>query len=330
MFCGFTARILFRNDVEKALILTLILEPIALLISAGLREAYHRLDLRSGFTFRTLAATAFLSALAASLEVVCSLAVDYSFSWTLVNNYPHRGVPLRWVFYWFVFGGWSAAYLWLKAEFRMRSEQELLKEAEAAAQRSELQMLRLQLNPHFMFNSLNNIASEIPERPDVALEMTHRLAEYLRYTLDQRDEMIVLLSDEVKAVTTYLEIEQQRFGNRLRVSVEAEPATGAAPVPCFLLQPLVENAVKHGLNSSAPPWELSVKVSHEQERLCIEVRNTGRLAQEWNSKEKPGVGLLNLRRRLELHFPSRHRFNLHEQEGWVCSQILLEGVPCRL
>lgn len=326
MCFGFFARAVFRHDIVKSLVLTVLMEPIGLALSCLLREVYGRIRLPSGFSLRNIAIIALCSSAVAAVEVACTVGWDWWSGWAFAARAPL--LSLRFVFYLMVFMGWSVAYLWLKAEFRSRAERELLLEAEQAAQRAELQMLRLQLNPHFMFNSLNNIATEILQRPDVAFEMTCRLAAYLRYSLDHRDELIVPLAKEMEAVTTYLSIEEERFAGSLRVSIESDPLISGAKVPCFLLQPLVENAVKHGLRSGAPPWSLGIKVWHDQQRLCIQVWNTGRLLPDKARYNDTGTGLANLRRRLEIHFPARHGFELREQDGRVISEITLEGEPC--
>ena len=326
MLFGFFARAVYRHDIVKSLVLTLLMEPIGLGLSCGLRWVYGRARLRSGFTMWNMFVISASSSLMAVAEVACNVGWDWWSGWAFTPRAPM--LTLRFVFYLMVFMGWSVVYLWLKAEFRSRTEREQFLEAEQAAQRAELQMLRLQLNPHFMFNSLNNIATEILQRPQVAFEMTCRLAGYLRYSLDHRDELIVPLSRELDAVVTYLAIEEERFGGNLQVSIDTDPQVKELKVPCFLLQPLVENAVKHGLSSGAPPWLLGIKVWQEDERLWIQVHNSGALMPDNRRRTDTGTGLANLRRRLELHFPARHRFSLREQEGRVYSEIVLEGLPC--
>ena len=160
--------------------------------------------------------------------------------------------------------------------------------------------------------------------------MTHRLAEYPRYSLDHRGALIVPLSHELEAVTIYLQIEQGRFGERLQFDVDAGARCGAVPVPSFLLQPLVENAVKHGLSTAPPPWIISVALSNEAGATRIRVSNPGTLASDWEQRTATGTGLANLRRRLHLHYPGRSDFILSENGGLVTSQLVLEGGPCPL
>lgn len=319
-----------------ALAMTLLMDPLGMMLSALLRRIYTKLDLRSSFSLRTVLGISFFSLLASAVLIMTAVLagpVIASFlglagKVKVGNPYDPYAILPRITFYGLVFFAWSVAYVWLKAEFYKNLQHELIRESTAAAQRAELQMLRLQLNPHFMFNALNNIASQIPEQPETALEMTHDLAEFLRYSLDHRVGLIVPLAHEVEAVTAYLGIEHRRFGDRLKFTVDTEPEALRAKVPCFLLQPLVENAVKHGLNTSSPPWELVLKITQENDSQRVLVRNTGQLAPDWSKRVETGTGLANLRRRLELHFPGRHVFSLRQEGDQVSSEIVLHGEPC--
>jgi two-component system LytT family sensor kinase len=327
---GLVSRCSFWDSVAMGVAMTLVMEPMAVLLSTGLRQVYSRLQLRSGFSLRTVAVVLFCSVFAAWVDMgVASWCAPHIANLLDVPLAPSRFLS-RVMLFWAIFSGWSVAYLWLKAEFQAKLKQDQLVAATAAAQRAELQMLRLQLNPHFMFNALNNIATEIPEHPENALEMTHDLADFLRYSMDQHGGLIAPLSREVEAMTSYLNIEQRRFGKRLRSTVTADPAALRTQVPCFLLQPLVENAVKHGLNSSQPPWELSVDVARENGGLRVLVRNTGNLMPDWETRQNSGIGVINLRRRLELHYPSRYRVNLRQDGPLVCSEIVIKGEPCQV
>jgi LytS/YehU family sensor histidine kinase len=188
----------------------------------------------------------------------------------------------------------------------------------------ELRLLRAQLDPHFLFNALNSVAAEIPVHPDAALETVHELSEYFRYSLGHRNLVLAPLSAELDAVAAYLRVEQVRFGERLVATVEAEVEARQRDVPSFLLQPLVENAVKHGLESDR--CEIRVTARCEGEALLIDVSNPGRLPDDLHVIE--GVGLETLRRRLELHYPGRADFELSQMNGMVTAGLILRGMPC--
>jgi LytS/YehU family sensor histidine kinase len=238
---------------------------------------------------------------------------------------------MRFVMYWLLFSVWSVLYFWLRAELAARQQRERVAEAETSVLRSELNFLRAQLDPHFLFNSLNGIAAEIPVHPAAALSMVRELGSYLRYSLDHRHDQVVPLHAELDAMAAYLRIEQARFGDDLRVSLGAGGAVRQRPIAAFLLQPLVENAVKHALGTSEPPWDVTMHATQHEDSLCVVVSNTGALAQSGEGADGnsgTGVGLALLRRRLELLYPARHRFDLRQKENRVEAELTLEGAPC--
>ena len=155
---------------------------------------------------------------------------------------------------------------------RFRQEQERLK---WLASRSELKALRAQINPHFLFNALNAIAGLIPSQPRLAEETVEQLSEIFRYTLRKSEKEWVRLDEEVEFVMSCLRVEQARFGERLRVRVEVDPALGAVPVPAMCIQPLVENAIKHGASTVEEGGEVRLRVAPRDGTLRIEVWDNG-------------------------------------------------------
>src|SRR5581483_1384699 len=134
------------------------------------------------------------------------------------------------------------------------------------------------------------------------------LADYLRYSLDQHDQILAPLASEIDSVRSYLEVQKSRFGSDLRFTLDADDAARAQKTPSFLLQPLVENAVKHGIKTGATPLDIAVGAALDGDTLEITVAGTGKLRDDWRTGGNPGVGLSIMRRRLELHYPRRHHF----------------------
>ena len=124
----------------------------------------------------------------------------------------------------------------------------------------------------------------------------------------------------------YLRIEQARFAEELHVEITTDEPARNREVPCFILLPLVENAVKHSYQACEPPWHVALSAESQGGALTIEVRNTGTLASK--PAESSGVGLEILQRRLDLHYPDRHCLSLSEADGMVCAKLELEGEPC--
>jgi hypothetical protein len=206
-------------------------------------------------------------------------------------------------------------------------QRETAARATALAQQAQLQMLRYQLNPHFLFNALNSIRAMILEDASQAREMVTELAEFLRYSLDGKEQESTI-DDELQAIDNYLAIQRIRFDERLDLSMVVDPAARGAIVPCFLIHPLVENAVKHGMRTSAMPLRLEIEVRRRSDAVSVRVSNTGRLADVLPRPDTPrdgtGTGGKNIAQRLKLAFPGRHSFGIEERDGWVHARLRLE------
>src|SRR5579859_730964 len=158
----------------------------------------------------------------------------------------------------------------------------------------------MQLNPHFLFNTLNSIASLVYEEPQAADEMIGSLSELLRLALDDSTGQEITLREELNFLDKYLLIEQARFGERLRIEKEIEPEALDATAPILILQPLVENAVKHGIEAQLAPGVIRVVAKKSGAQLLLQVADNGRGAESAaDGKLKEGVGLSNTRSRLK-------------------------------
>lgn len=220
---------------------------------------------------------------------------------------------------------WSALYLGIKHWQDLQAERELALRSATLAKEAQLEMLRYQLQPHFLFNALNSLRALIAENPDRAREMVTELSGFLRYSLLPAGNGDVLLADEIASIRRFLAIEQVRFEERLQVEYQIEPAAESRRVPSFLLHPLAENAVKYGVRTSPAPVRLRVAASTRGRILLIEIANTGRWCDNRLAGDGPeagaGVGLANVRQRLEHLFPGRHSFEVTQDDGWVRARI---------
>lgn len=316
-------RTLYHQDLWRAAFFTLLCESVAILITFWLRRIYKRFELR--FAVHTAAIVALISLAAAIAVAVLSHSAAELTGWHNPFFTQFENWLLRVLMMWAAFGGWSLGYFWIKAEVALRRANVAVYRAAHEARRMELQMLRAQLDPHFLFNSLNGIAAEISVRPETAAEMVCELSDYLRYSLDHRNQSIGDLSAEIDAMTAYLEIEKARFGEHLRFRVDATDEARGRCVPSFMLQPLVENAIKHGLNRGSVEIEILAEVVRGELRL--NVINTGEL-ESFRTGRQMGVGLEVLNRRLDLHYPHRHRFRLTQKTDKVYATLILRGEPC--
>ena len=191
---------------------------------------------------------------------------------------------------------------------RMQALQTRARELSELAATAQLAALRAQLNPHFLFNSLNSIAQLIHVDPDRAEACVERLAELLRYVLKRAEKDFVPLAEELDVTGAYLDIERARFAERLQVETDIDQAALTALVPNFILQPLVENAVKHGLSRKVGPGRVRIEARAANDVLMLSVHDDGvgmtdaTLGQIYER----GVGLRNLRDRLERLYGPTH------------------------
>ncbi len=203
------------------------------------------------------------------------------------------------------------------AYYRKYREGEL-QAAQLATQltQSQLATLKSQLHPHFLFNTLNTIAILMEEDARSARNMLVQLSDLLRATLDKGATQEVTLKQELEFLQRYLEIEQMRFHDRLRLKIEIDPATLAARVPDLLLQPLVENAIRHGIAPRAAVGEIEIRARRANGNLTLSVRDNGAgLSGDQSEIVNKGVGIANTRARLKQLYGERHRFELQNVEG---------------
>jgi two-component system, LytTR family, sensor kinase len=192
---------------------------------------------------------------------------------------------------------WAAAYLGYQYQQQYRLAQIDRARLDAAVKDAELRALRSQVNPHFLFNSLNTVRALIDEDPVKAREAVTRLAELLRAALATSQSNVVPLSVELQTVASYLALEKLRFENRLQFKLNVDPNSLDILVPPFLLQSLVENAFKHGVYNNSGGGEIACVIQPNGSTLRLSVRNPGKLLP---GKNASGSGLTNARTRLDL------------------------------
>jgi len=190
--------------------------------------------------------------------------------------------------------------LWYTLKEQQQNEQRK-SEAEKLAKEAELFKLRQQLQPHFLFNSLNSINALIGTRPEEARQMIHQLSDFLRGILKKEENQWVTLSEELQHLQLYLDIEKVRFGHRLTTSIDAEENSGQMRIPAMLLQPVVENAIKFGLYDTTDVINISIAATSENGQLIITVQNP--FDPETSLPQKgTGFGISSVKRRLYLLF----------------------------
>jgi len=187
----------------------------------------------------------------------------------------------------------------------------------------------MQLHPHFLFNTLNAIAGLVRDRKDkAAVQMIAGLSDLLRHTLENSGKQEVPLREELDFLELYLDIQQMRFSDRLTVRMEVAPETLNARVPNLILQPLVENAIRHGVAARVSAGEVYISARRENGALELKVADDGPgLKRGWRIEDAGGIGLSNTRERLAQLYGKEHRFEVRNREGGGVEAALL--IPWR-
>jgi two-component system, LytTR family, sensor kinase len=242
---------------------------------------------------------------------------------TAWSNFYGRNI-IDMAYYWAVLGfGYS-----LEIYRRFKNEELKAAQLEARLIETELKALREQMRPHFLFNTLNTIAVLVREKKnDDAVNLIARLSSLLRMSLDNTRVHEVTVRQEVDFLERYLEIQKARFSDRLMVGIEVEPAAMDVRIPNLLLQPLVENAILHGIAPKAGPGRVDVLGSVKEGRLHLEVRDDGPGLFNGAARAKEGIGLSNTRERIAKIYGAQGHLSLRSEPGrGVTVQIVL---PCR-
>ena len=205
-------------------------------------------------------------------------------------------------------------------EFARRYRERQLSAAQLEAQlaRTQLQMLKMQLHPHFLFNTLHAISTLVHRDADAAERMIASLSELLRSTLTHQQRQEVTVAEEMDLLEPYLDIEKTRLGGRLALRIRVDPSAREAHVPHLILQPLVENAIRHGIAPLRRGGAIAITVARDGERLEIEVADDGQGFARTTRPDRPGpggVGLSNTRARLRQLYGTEHRFSLVSTPG---------------
>jgi sensor histidine kinase YesM len=203
-------------------------------------------------------------------------------------------------------------YLFLSAS-RLAEKAARQAQLETQVREGELKMLRSQINPHFLFNSLNSVSSLTVTDPLKAREMIVKLSDFMRYSLSSRNEQPVTLGNEMESLRLYLQIEKVRFGNRLRIEEDISPECLQALMPGMLLQPLYENAVKHGVYESTEEVTIRTTARKEDDKVVITVKNNVD-TDSVVTRKGAGIGLKNVSSRLELFFGDEADLSVNRDE----------------
>lgn len=213
---------------------------------------------------------------------------------------------------------WLFVFLTIKIYYQLKTVQLRQLQLEANLKESQLNTLKGQINPHFMFNSLNNIRGLMLEDVTKARGMLTSLSETLRYSLTKSEVNSIALEDELEMVENYVDISKIQFENRLKFTTEIDSSTLTKQIPPMIIQMLIENALKHGISNIKEGGEVRLKTKIINDQLIIEVANSGTFSKSENSTQ---LGLKNIKKRLELLYGKDATFTIVEKENKVVATI---------
>lgn len=215
---------------------------------------------------------------------------------------------------------WLILYLSIKLTRQYRSNQIKNLQLETALKDSELNTLKGQINPHFMFNSLNNIRGLMLEDVEKSRDMITRLSEMLRYSLTKNKVDTIALKEELEMVDNYIELSKIQFESRLQFTSQIDNTLLNVEIPPMIIQMLVENAIKHGISNLREGGSIHLSVSEAKKQLNIDVSNSGTLVKSESSTK---VGLQNIKKRLALLYKDQASFHLKAEQNTVIATIKL-------
>lgn len=194
-------------------------------------------------------------------------------------------------------------------------EEKIAQEAELKGliRETELNLLKSQINPHFLFNSLNSISSLTITNPEKAQEMIIKLSDFLRYSIGQKEKQLVTLQDELHNINLYLDIEKSRFGERLNFTIDVPGSCLEREVPNMILQPLIENSIKHGVYESTEPISIWVKCKEEGNSMKITIKNN--FDPDSRAKKGTGMGLKNIQNRLKIIYQADYLMQISNKDN---------------
>lgn len=200
---------------------------------------------------------------------------------------------------------------------KYREREFLATRLEAQLTQAQLDSLRMQLHPHFLFNTLNNIVGLVRDnKNNTAVNMLVGLSDLLRHTLEHSARHEVELREEINFIKLYLSIQEMRFSDRLRIELDIDPSTTKAMVPNLILQPLTENALRHGIGRSADSGLVGIRSAIDDGNLRLTVYDDGAgLPDDWQLKGSAGIGLANTAARLQQLYDDDYQFDIRNREG---------------
>ena len=238
------------------------------------------------------------------------------------GNGFRRGTSLRIIFQLLFIVAIGISYRFLSDNM---TDQEVKKEEENERLKSELSFLRSQISPHFMFNVLNSIVSLSRRKPEMVEPVVIKLSELMRYMIYETIDSKVSIDKEFSYLESYIELQRLRFGNDIKIDFKHQLSSTPSSIEPMLLIPFVENAFKHGVGMVENP-SIEIELNDDKKALFFSVVNKVSKQNSEIKDESSGIGLANVRRRLELLYPDQHELNIHEKEDSYLVELTIKHI----
>lgn len=311
-----------NNNLTQKILLAL----IGIFVSGiVLSDVYRRFIIRMGWLSKTPISAIF--PVVVTTTVLAALMVFWQriLSWLVFHqgavfeNISFSELVSIWLNWLVIFIIWSILYF--AFHFFEKSRREEIKNIRLEAMKTEVELnnLKAQLNPHFMFNSMNSIRALIEENPELAKESITKLSNILRNTLLLGRKQLVALNEELEIIQDYLKLESIRYEERLHFSFQVDENYMTFLVPPLMIQTLVENAIKHGISKLPDGGRIRLLIRPDDKQLLIRVENTGKLNPR--REASTGIGITNTKQRLELLYDGKADFNIFQQDENVIAEI---------
>jgi LytS/YehU family sensor histidine kinase len=315
----FPLKLDLTNNLHQALALAFVRDGSSFFLTLALRRIYRKFWSNNGVHMATLLIAACAIAGAAQnvlfylLRHILPLTAEIFRTHFMTFNILYERTGLLFA--------WSFLYFGIKIWLEERAKERRLNEEREMREQIELQMLRSLTNSHFLCNALSTIQRTLDNGRQGAGEMVQAMSDYLNYSLKHRSDNVVPLGEEVNALEDYLVLQHAALGPILDFGLQVAKGLDTVEVPGFVLQPLVENAIKYGRETHQRRVSIRVVIQREGDRLVLEVYNTGHWILPDPRRQSGGVGLETIKRKLQWLYSDQHSFTTLEEEGWVSVRI---------
>ena len=319
ILASFPLKLELTGSLSTALLLCAARDGSSFLLTLALRSIYRKF-----WSYNCIA-------MGALIVVACPVAglLQYAFFFLMRAVMPLQGEALHthWMEFETFYERTGLLFAWTFLYFGVRHT---IESAQRGLQLAllEIQMLRAQMNPHFLYNAFNTLQAGAGKSPDQLKRLIQALSEYFRYSLENRNRNFIPLSREIDAIKNYLVVEEARFRDELVIDCRIDESTRSLLVPGVVIQPLIENAIKYGRMTSPKPVTVRLLTSRpDPHSVRIEVANMGHWVEPDLHRPDSGVGLENLRRRLALIYPKAPELRISKEADWVTVQVDLPIKP---